>query len=181
MASAMTRSPRSGPPPDDPLFHPYLFGSRLGAECRAGFYGLAGWHGEGHLLRALFEGVMFEHRRHIDVLSKAGAFHSQGGPVRRRFPQPALAADVRRRPWNSGHDRRSARDRRARCGHRRRCRHRPVRPIRSRHRGDDPAARHVHPDPGMRAHYDRRYALFGRAREAMRGIWADLRQEAAAR
>ena len=57
---------------DDPLFHPFLFGSEQGAEFRAGFYGLAGWHGEGHLLRALFEGVVFEHRRHVEVLGVAG-------------------------------------------------------------------------------------------------------------
>lgn len=62
-------SPRA----DDPFFHPYLYGSGQGAEFRAGFYGLAGWHGEGHMLRALFEGVVFEHRRHIEVLQGAGA------------------------------------------------------------------------------------------------------------
>lgn len=56
---------------DDPLFLPFLYGSALGAEYRAGFFGVAGWHGEPHLLRALFEGVMFEHRRHIDVLRAA--------------------------------------------------------------------------------------------------------------
>jgi L-xylulokinase len=58
---------------DDPYFHPYLYGSPLGAEYRAGFYGLAGWHGEGHLIRAIFEGVVFEHRRHIETLRAAGA------------------------------------------------------------------------------------------------------------
>jgi L-xylulokinase len=58
---------------DDPYFHPFLYGSREGAEYRAGFYGLAGWHGEGHLLRALLEGVVFEHRRHIERLRAAGA------------------------------------------------------------------------------------------------------------
>ncbi len=58
---------------DDPFFHPFIFGSRLGAEFRGGFYGLAGWHGEGHMLRALFEGVVFEHRRHIQQLRTAGA------------------------------------------------------------------------------------------------------------
>ena len=57
---------------DDPYFHPFLFGSGQGAEFRAGFYGLAGWHREGHLLRALFEGVAFEHRRHVEVLAAAG-------------------------------------------------------------------------------------------------------------
>ncbi len=59
--------------PDDPMFHPFLYGSRHGAHHRAGFYGLAGWHDEGHLLRAVFEGVCFEHRRHVDVLHAAGA------------------------------------------------------------------------------------------------------------
>ena len=58
---------------DDPYFHPYLYGSRRGAEHRAGFNGVAGWHGEGHLLMALFEGVVFEHRRHIEQLRAAGA------------------------------------------------------------------------------------------------------------
>ncbi|MEV4775881.1 FGGY-family carbohydrate kinase [Microbacterium sp. LWH12-1.2] len=58
---------------DDPYFHPYLYGSPQGAEHRAGFNGVAGWHGEGHLIRALFEGVVFEHRRHIERLRDAGA------------------------------------------------------------------------------------------------------------
>ncbi len=58
---------------DDPYFHPFLYGSTRGAWYRAGFNGLASWHGEGHLLRSLFEGVVFEHRRHIEVLREAGA------------------------------------------------------------------------------------------------------------
>jgi L-xylulokinase len=80
------------PTPDDPLFHPYLYGSGQNAGFRAGFYGVAGWHGEGHLLRAIFEGVMFEHRRHIDVLRKAGlsfdrAVMSGGGSRSPHWPQ----------------------------------------------------------------------------------------------
>ncbi len=61
------------PAADDPFFHPFLYGSGQGASFRGGFYGLAGWHGEGHMLRAIFEGVLFEHRRHIEVLRAAGA------------------------------------------------------------------------------------------------------------
>jgi len=77
---------------DDPFFHPYLFGSRLGSDFRAGFYGLAGWHSEGHMLRALFEGVMFEHKRHVDVLKQAGvsferAVLSGGGSRSPHWPQ----------------------------------------------------------------------------------------------
>jgi L-xylulokinase len=80
------------PAADDPYFHPFLYGSGQGAEFRAGFYGLAGWHCEGHLLRALFEGVMFEHRRHIDVLLASGsrfdsAVMSGGGSRSPVWPQ----------------------------------------------------------------------------------------------
>lgn len=60
------------PSAQDPYFHPFLYGGRKGAHQRGGFYGVAGWHGAGHLLRALFEGVMFEHRRHVEVLTDAG-------------------------------------------------------------------------------------------------------------
>ncbi len=85
------------PASDDPYYHPYLYGSRLGAERRAGFYGIAGWHGEGHMLRALFEGVAFEHRRHIDVLRAAGirfdsAILSGGGARSPIWPQ--MFADI---------------------------------------------------------------------------------------
>lgn len=77
---------------DDPFFHPFLYGSRLAAQERAGFFGLAGWHGEGHMLRALFEGVMFEHKRHIAVLEAAGvsferATLSGGGARSPHWPQ----------------------------------------------------------------------------------------------
>ena len=85
------------PRADDPFFHPFIFGSRLGPEFRGGFYGLAGWHGEGHMVRALFEGVCFEHRRHIGVLREAGlpvesAVMSGGGSRSRHWPQ--IMADV---------------------------------------------------------------------------------------
>ena len=80
------------PKRDDPYFHPFLFGSAQGAEFRAGFYGLAARHGEGHLLRALFEGVVFEHRRHVEVLAGAGitierAVLSGGGSRSPHWPQ----------------------------------------------------------------------------------------------
>lgn len=85
------------PAADDPFFHPFLYGSREGAAMRAGFYGIVGWHSEGHLLRALFEGVAFEHRRHIDVLRTAGirfdsAILSGGGARSAVWPQ--MFADI---------------------------------------------------------------------------------------
>ena len=83
--------------PEDPMFHPFLYGGRHGAHHRGGFYGLAGWHDEGHLLRALYEGVAFEHRRHIEVLKGTGSgigqvFLSGGGTRSPYWPQ--MMADV---------------------------------------------------------------------------------------
>lgn len=59
--------------PDLPLFHPFLYGSATAPDARGAFLGLSGWHGKAHLFHALYEGVVFEHRRHIDRLREAGA------------------------------------------------------------------------------------------------------------
>jgi L-xylulokinase len=55
------------------IFHPFLYGSNVQANARAGFYGMAGWHTRAHLLRALYEGVVFSHLNHIEKLRCAGA------------------------------------------------------------------------------------------------------------
>lgn len=55
------------------IFHPFLFGSNVQPTARAGFYGVAGWHTRAHLLRALYEGVVFGHLSHIEKLQNAGA------------------------------------------------------------------------------------------------------------
>ena len=57
----------------DIIFHPYLFGSDVQATARAGFYGLGAWHTKAHVLRALYEGVVYGHLNHIQKLRAAGA------------------------------------------------------------------------------------------------------------
>jgi L-xylulokinase len=54
------------------IFHPFLYGSNVQPTARAGFYGVAGWHTRAHLLRALYEGVVFGHLSHIEKLKAAG-------------------------------------------------------------------------------------------------------------
>jgi len=79
------------------IFHPFLFGSDTQANARAGFYGIAGWHTRAYLLRALYEGVVFGHRTHIDRLRRAGALMGTirltGGGSRSRV-WAAMFADV---------------------------------------------------------------------------------------
>lgn len=54
------------------FFHPFLFGSNVQADARAGFYGVAGWHTKNHLLRAVYEGVVYGHLNHIEKLKSSG-------------------------------------------------------------------------------------------------------------
>ena len=158
---------------DDPLFHPFLYGSRLGSEHRAGFYGVAGWHTEGHLLRALFEGVMFEHRRHIEVLRRAGldirtAVLSGGGSRSEHWPQ--IFADGLGLPITVPEARETGAlgaaigagvaaglfpDYEAAIGAMTR------------------AKASYAPDPAMAAHYDRRYRAFLAIREALGAFWSE--------
>jgi L-xylulokinase len=56
----------------DVIFHPFLFGSNVQPTARAGFYGLSGWHTKAHLLRALYEGVVYGHMTHVDKLRILG-------------------------------------------------------------------------------------------------------------
>jgi L-xylulokinase len=53
------------------FYHPFLYGSPYGEAASGGFFGLRGWHTRGHLLRALFEGTIFNHKSHVDVLRSA--------------------------------------------------------------------------------------------------------------
>lgn len=158
----------------DPMFHPFLYGGRHGAHQRGGFYGLAGWHDEGHLLRALYEGVAFEHRRHVEVLRKAGSgigqvFLSGGGTRSPHWPQ--MMADVLGLPVRLG----SAEETGALGG-----------AIAAAvgtglHASEEAAVAAMTtqravllPDPDRKSLHDRRFAVWQRMTAAMEPFWADL-------
>lgn len=85
------------PTEDLPIYHPFLYGSQQNGKARAGFYGIAGWHTRAHILRALFEGVVFEHRRHIERLRGAAATFDEAvlsGGGSRSAVWPQIFADV---------------------------------------------------------------------------------------
>jgi L-xylulokinase len=54
--------------PHDVLFLPFLYGSPQSRDSGAAFAGLRAWHDRAHLLRAVLDGVVFNHRAHIDDL-----------------------------------------------------------------------------------------------------------------
>src|SRR5260370_3978089 len=49
---------------DDPLFHPFLYGSPYEEPPSAGFFGLRSRHTRTHMLRAVIEGAVFNHPTH---------------------------------------------------------------------------------------------------------------------
>ena len=59
--------------PSTAIFHPFLFGSPHGAAASGGFFGLHGWHDRGDMLRAVLEGIAFNHRTHVEALREGFA------------------------------------------------------------------------------------------------------------
>ncbi|CAN7468166.1 carbohydrate kinase [Rhizobium sp. LjRoot30] len=168
------------PADDNPHYHPYVYGAQQDGNARAGFYGVGGWHTKAHLLHAVFEGVAFGHRWHIDNLRRAGARFDEAilsGGGSRSAVWPQIFADV--------------------LGV-------PVSVARSRETGALGAAiaagigvglfggfeagaaamtevvRSYQPNPQLKALYDRRYALHRDIVEAMTPIWKRLASAAPA-
>lgn len=54
----------------DILFFPYLYGSNSVPHANSCFIGLSSWHKKKHLLRAVYEGIVFGHMYHIERLLK---------------------------------------------------------------------------------------------------------------
>lgn len=162
------------PAANDPIYHPFLYGAQQDGNARAGFYGVAGWHTKGHLVRAVLEGVAFGHRQHIATMRAAGATFDEAvlsGGGSRSLIWPQIFADV--------------------LGV-------PVSVARSRETGALGAAiaagtgagifadfsegaaamvkteRHYRPNAAMARHYTRRYEIYREIAEAMAPIWRRL-------
>lgn len=76
---------RVRPEDSDVYFLPFLYGSNAHPLGKAAFIGLTTYHGKAHMLRAIYEGVVFSHRTHIENLLKSRkppqAIRMAGGPV----------------------------------------------------------------------------------------------------
>ncbi len=54
----------------DLIYLPFLYGSNVNPLAQACFIGLQGWHDRKHVIRAIYEGICFSHRYHIEKLLK---------------------------------------------------------------------------------------------------------------
>ncbi len=50
------------------VFLPFLYGSNVSLDGKACFFGLDGWQQRGHVMRAIYEGVVFAHQWHVERL-----------------------------------------------------------------------------------------------------------------
>jgi L-xylulokinase len=89
------------PATDAPLFLPFLEASPYADAKGASFAGLRGWHTRDHLLRAVLDGVAFDHRGNLDALAQAFPYAATarlGGGGARSAPWSQLLADAITRP-----------------------------------------------------------------------------------
>lgn len=88
--------------PSEVLFHPFVYGSPHPRPASGTFLGLRGWHDRGHLLRALMEGVVLNHRWHVDALCSrlpiSGAAARLTGGAAHSEVWSQMFADALRRP-----------------------------------------------------------------------------------
>jgi len=71
------------------IFLPFLFGTNADADAKSCFLGLCSWHSKAHMLRAVYEGIVFSHKMHIDKLlslrDAPEAVRIAGGVVKSRI------------------------------------------------------------------------------------------------
>jgi L-xylulokinase len=94
IASAASRGGALEPAADDPIYLPFLYGAPI-ESAGASLVGVRGWHGIGDVLRAVLEGVVFNHRWHVSALGSrfplSGAARLCGGGARSKAWTQLLA------------------------------------------------------------------------------------------
>ncbi len=159
--------------PSTAIFHPYLFGSPYGASASAGFFGLGGWHDRGDMLRAVLEGIAFNHKIHVDALCDGFEFSEArlAGGVSRNQLVVQMFADVLGMPVTVTQTDEAAAWGAALCagagiG--------LYADPQSDPRDGGAIARTCYPDPARSADYQVRYSLFREIADAMTPIWPKL-------
>lgn len=160
-------------PPDaaDIAFLPFLYGSNVSPAARGALIGLEGWHTRQHVIRAVYEGICFSHRWHIEKMEKyrplPGVIRMAGGAARSRQWRQ-LFADALGRPVETTQATELGTLGAAMCaavcaG--------AYPDVGAAAEGMVRPADRNEPDPAASAIYDRKYRNYLRAIEALDGYW----------
>ena len=155
------------------IFHPYLFGSPYGNEASGSFIGMRGWHDRGDLLKAVLEGIVFNHRSHIDALKEKFDFTNVrltgGGSRNPAFAQ--MFADVLNKPVAVTDTEEAAAFGAAICagtaaGVYASVHHNPF--------SQGASVQVYEPNSEITSAYDERFAVFERIAETLKAQWPDI-------
>ncbi|HZT18102.1 MAG TPA: FGGY-family carbohydrate kinase [Dongiaceae bacterium] len=161
--------------PEDPpvFFLPFLNGAIDDLHARGSLVGFSTWHRLGHAVRAVYEGVAFEHRRHLDTLLRACARPAgarfAGGPARSAEWSKIFAAALGLKlevPQGVEFGARGAAALAAVASGR-------FADIRGAVGAMTALSHVVEPEPGLRGLLDRRFADYCRLHAALRPFWHD--------
>lgn len=155
------------------LYHPYLYGSPMGASPSAGFLGLRGWHERGDMLAAVLQGIAFNHRHHIDALREqfpSSSVRLTGGASRNPLVAQLFADILGTSVTVCDVDEAAARGVALCAG---------AAVQAWSNFDDDPAdllsqASVYEPDAERVARYDKRYALYRKVGDSLSGVWQEL-------
>lgn len=156
--------------PSTALFHPYLFGSPYGAMASGAFFGLRGWQDRSDMLRAVWEGIAFNHRIHIDHLKDGFAISTARltGGVSRSPSFAQMFANVLGMPVTVTETDEAAAWGAALCAGKGAG---VFADVYNDPRDLDAIARTYQPDAERSAHYEKRYALFKDIASALGPLW----------
>ncbi|MFV0430705.1 MAG: FGGY-family carbohydrate kinase [Alphaproteobacteria bacterium] len=75
--------------PAEVFFMPYLYGSNISLDLHAGFYGLQAYHEKKHMVKAIYEGIVYSylihHQRIMALEPKITKIRFTGGPTRSKI------------------------------------------------------------------------------------------------
>jgi len=160
-----------------PIFHPFLMGSNVHPNAMGSFIGLNVGHTRAHLVKSVYEGIVFCHKAHLDKLLATrqtppdcirlagGAAHSK---VWTQMFADILGLPVETVPVNETGALGCAIAAAAAVG---------VYPSLSEAcAAMCPAGERVLPDMKAHAAYLRRYEIYKRVNECLNGLWDDVRE-----
>ena len=159
-----------------PLFHPFLMGSNVHPNAMGSFIGLNVGHTRAHLVKSVYEGIVFCHKEHLDKLlatrqTPPDCIRLAGGAARSKvwtqMFADILGLPVETAPVNETGALGCAIAAAAATG---------VYPSLSEAcAAMCPAGERVLPDPRAHEAYQKRYALYRRINECLDGLWNEMR------
>ena len=159
-----------------PIFHPFLMGSNVHPNAMGSFIGLNVGHTRAHLVKSVYEGIVFCHKAHLDKLlatrqTPPDCIRLAGGAARSKvwtqMFADILGLPVETAPVNETGALGCAIAAAAATG---------VYPSLSEAcAAMCPAGERVLPDPRAHEAYQKRYALYRRINECLDGLWDEMR------